>query len=176
MGTSGILLTGRMHMLSVLGPPVLEGHSLSLYLLSDSERPQRVLQTDTLATFTKLHLPCISFYALASLPGPTMQSGPSRANFSRAHRIISSDPGQVAVSMLLSLYSKPLMPPGSRSEGYTRSYHLLHLAFPAPPSKPLPPTPTVGLPDSPWPFPAPRLQAAPFPPSFLRLENPPKLL
>lgn len=44
-----------------------------------------------------------------------------------------SDPCQVAVSMLLSLYSQPLTPPGSRSEGYTRSHCSLHPAFPTPP-------------------------------------------
>lgn len=76
MGTSGILLTGRIHMLPVLIPPVLEGHALSLYLLSDSERPQRVLQTDPVATFTTLHLPCISFFASASPPGPTQSLSP----------------------------------------------------------------------------------------------------
>lgn len=174
MGTSGILLTGRMHMLPVLGPPVLEGHSLPLYLLSDSERLQRVLQTDPLATFTTLHLPCLFCSSLSSRTHYAIRT--LQSHFLQGSQNNISDPGQVAVSMLLSLYSQPLSPPGSRSEEYTRSYRPLHPAFPAPPSKPLPPTPTVGLPNSPWPFPAPRLQAAPFPPSFLRLGNPPKLL
>ena len=81
-----------------------------------------------------------------------------------------------AVSVLLSLCSQSLTPLGSTSEGYPRPHCPLHPAFPAPPSRPLPPAPTVGLPYSPWPSPTPWLQAAPFPLSFPRLGDPPRLL
>ena len=130
MGTSGILLTGRIHMLPALVPPVPERHSLSLYLLSDSERPQRVLQTDP-HSFTYFHHITSAMYFLFC---SSLSSRTHTVAISRTHRIVLVT-GQVAVSMLLSLYSQPLMPPGSRSEGYTKSHFSLHPAFPAPPKQ-----------------------------------------
>lgn len=95
---------------------------------------------------------------------------------SRAHRIVLVTLVRLLSQCSLAYTHSPSRHQAPEVRGTPDHTALSILPSLLPPSKPLPPTSTVGLPDSPWPFPGPRLQAAPSPPSFLRLGNPPKLL